>query len=108
MSVKPLSALAGLALILAAGCSQQATREAQAKIDSLTQVATDRDRLTSEVALNARALSEIGAELSKVQVHGKLKLPPAESKEQAQRDSIVQRRSEEHTSELQSHVNLVC
>ncbi|HET7789546.1 MAG TPA: hypothetical protein VFK78_02030, partial [Gemmatimonadales bacterium] len=91
MSVKPLSALAGLALILAAGCSQQATREAQAKIDSLTQVATDRDRLMSEVALNARALSEIGAELSKVQVHGKLKLPPAESKEQAQRDSIVQR-----------------
>ncbi|HEY6807786.1 MAG TPA: hypothetical protein VI160_03270 [Gemmatimonadales bacterium] len=85
-----LTALAAAA-VLAAGCNPQASRLAQAKIDSLTTAAADRDRLMSEVAADARTLSEVGTELARVQVRGKLKLPPSESPAQAQRDSIVQR-----------------
>ncbi len=85
-----LTALAAVA-VLAAGCNPQGSRTAQARIDSLTTAAADRDRLMSEVAADARTLSEVGTELARVQVRGKLKLPPSESPAQAQRDSIVQR-----------------
>lgn len=85
-----LTALAAAA-VLTAGCNPQASRLAQAKIDSLTTASADRDRLMSEVAADARTLSDVGTELTRVQVRGKLKLPPSESPAQAQRDSIVQR-----------------
>lgn len=85
-----LTTLAAVA-ILVAGCNPQGSRLAQARIDSLTTAAADRERLMSEVAADARTLSEVGSELARVQVRGKLKLPPSESPAQAQRDSIVQR-----------------
>jgi hypothetical protein len=86
------SLLAGAALaLLTVGCDQQARLAQAAKIDSLTTVASDRDRLVAEVAANARMLSEIGVELSKVQSHGKLKLPVSETPEAARRDTVVQR-----------------
>lgn len=90
MSIKH-SLLACTALaVITVGCDKQARLAQAAKIDSLTTVAADRDRLVAEVAANARMLSEIGAELSKVQLHGKLKLPVSETPEAARRDTVVQ------------------
>src|SRR2546426_1483444 len=72
-----------IALLVAAGCKQGPSPEVQARIDSLSQASSQRDRLMQEVAENTRLVSEISRELARV-------------------------RSEEHTSELQSPCNLVC
>jgi len=90
MSVK-LTLLLAAAAVAAAGCDQQALHLAQARADSLQNVAVDRDRVVAEVAADARTLSEISAELSKVRLNGKLKLAPSETPDAARRDSVVQR-----------------
>jgi len=90
MSVK-FTLLIAVAAVAVAGCDQQALRLAQARADSLQNVAADRDRVVAEVAADARTLSEISAELSKVRLNGKLKLGPAETPDAAHRDSVVQR-----------------
>jgi len=90
MSAK-VTLLLTVAAVAAAGCDQQALRVAQARADSLQNVAVDHDRVVAEVAADARTLSEISAELSKVRLNGKLKLEPSETPDAARRDSVVQR-----------------
>lgn len=90
MSVK-LAFLVAAAALVAAGCDQQALHVAQARADSLQNVAADHDRAVAEVAADARALSDISTELTKVRLNGKMKLPAAETPDAAHRDSVVQR-----------------
>jgi hypothetical protein len=90
MSVK-LAIVVVAAAVVAAGCDQQALKVAQARADSLQSVATDHDRAVAEVAADARALSDISSELTKVRLNGKMKLQTAESPDAARRDSVVQR-----------------
>jgi hypothetical protein len=90
MSVK-LAIVVFAAAVVAAGCDQQALKVAQARADSLQNVATDHDRAVAEVAADARALSEISGEISKVRLNGKMKVAPAESPDAARRDSVVER-----------------
>jgi hypothetical protein len=81
-----------LAVVLAASpaCRQGVSPEAQARIDSLTTAAAERDQLINEMAQNTRFLSAIGADLSKVQIRAKdLKLPRAESPSDAVRDTVA-------------------
>jgi len=84
------SSAAGLALVLALACQQKPSPEMQARLDSLQTVASERDRLVQEMAQNARMLSDISLDLSKVQVRGKLNVS-SESPGQAARDSVVQK-----------------
>ena len=90
MSVK-LAIVVVAAAVVAAGCDQQALKVAQARADSLQNVALDHDRAVAEVAADARALSDISTEMAKVRLNGKMKLQPAETPEAARRDSVVQR-----------------
>jgi len=81
---------AALALVGLLACQQKPSPELQARIDSLTNAANERDRLLQEMAQNARMISDVSAELSKVQVRGKLNVS-GESPSQASRDSVVQK-----------------
>ncbi|MGH7613456.1 MAG: hypothetical protein ACREMW_05340 [Gemmatimonadales bacterium] len=81
---------AGLALSLTLACSQKPSAEVQARLDSLQTAASERDRLVQEMAQNARMLSDISLEMSKVQMRGSLNVS-SESPGQAARDSVVQR-----------------
>jgi len=82
--------IAGLALAGALGCSGKPSPALQARIDSLQNASNERDRLVQEMAQDARMISDISAELSKVQVRGKLNVS-SESPGQASRDSMVQK-----------------
>jgi hypothetical protein len=73
-----------------ASCKQGPSPEVQARIDSLTRVAGERDQMMTEMAQNARLLSDISADLSKVQMKTKLKVS-SESPAEASRDTIRQR-----------------
>ncbi|HZH41169.1 MAG TPA: hypothetical protein VFD85_09170 [Gemmatimonadales bacterium] len=90
MSVK-LAIVVVAAAVLAAGCDQQALKVAQARADSLQNVASDHDRAVAEVAADARALSDISTEMAKVRLNGKMKIQPAETPEAARRDTVVER-----------------
>jgi hypothetical protein len=90
MSVK-LAIVVVAAAVFASGCDQQALKVAQARADSLQTVAVDHDRALAEVAADARALSEISGEISKVRLNGKVKVAQAESPDAARRDSVVER-----------------
>ena len=79
-----------LALVGALACQQKPSPQVQARLDSLQTAASERDRLVQEMAQNARMLSDISADLAKVQVHGKLNVS-SESPSQAARDSVVQK-----------------
>jgi len=86
---KPRSiAIAALALSGALACNSKPSPQLQARIDSLQQAANERDRVVQEMAQDARMISDISAELAKVQVHGKLSVA-SESPGQASRDSVV-------------------
>lgn len=78
-----------LALLGALACNKPSP-QLQARIDSLQAAAGERDRLVQEMAQNARMVSDISAELAKVQLRGKLDVS-AESPSQAARDSMVQK-----------------
>lgn len=80
-----------LALLVAAGCKPGPTPEMQARMDSLTQASSDRDRLFAEVAENTRLVSDISKELSKVNVPAKQLHVTAESPLRASRDSLIQK-----------------
>ncbi len=84
------AAWSALALSTAVACNQGPSPEVQARIDSLTRVAGERDQMMTEMAQNARLLSDISADLSKVQVKQKLNVS-GESPGEASRDSIRQR-----------------
>ena len=81
---------AALALVGALACQQKPSPQLQARLDSLQTAASERDRLVQEMAQNARMLSDISADLAKVQLHGKLTVS-SESPSQAARDSVVQK-----------------
>jgi hypothetical protein len=84
------SIAAGFALVLSLACSGKPSAAVQARLDSLQTAASERDRLVQEMAQNARMLSDVSLELSKVQVRGKLDVS-SESPGQAARDSVVQK-----------------
>lgn len=84
------SIAAGLALLLGLACQGKPSPEMQARLDSLQAAASERDRLVQEMAQNARMLSDISLDLSKVQVRAKLDVS-SESPGQAARDSVVQK-----------------
>jgi len=67
------------------------SKETQAKLEQLTTVSTERDRLMQEMADNARLMSQIGAELARVQVPSKQLHVSRESPMRAARDSVIQR-----------------
>ena len=90
MSVK-LAIVVVAAALVAAGCDQQALKVAQARADSLQNVAADHDRAVAEVAADARALSDISTEMAKVRLNGKMKMQPAETPEAARRDTVIER-----------------
>src|SRR5207244_2085351 len=80
-----------LALLVAAGCKQGPTPEVQARMDSLSQASSDRDRLMQEVAENTRLVSEISRELAKASVPAKALKITAESPLRASRDTLIQK-----------------
>ena len=84
------AAWASLALFAAMACRQGPSPEVQARLDSLTTAASERDQLVAEMAQNARMLSEVSTDLAKVQVHGKLNVA-GESPSQSARDTVVQK-----------------
>jgi hypothetical protein len=79
-------------LSVAAGCKQGPSPEVQARLDSLSQASSQRDRLLGEVAENTRLVSEISRELAKVNVPARqLKVVSAESPLRASRDTLIQK-----------------
>ena len=85
-----IAATAGLALLGALACTSKPSPQLQARIDSLQNASNERDRLVQEMAQDARMISDISAELSKVRVRGNLDVR-SESPGQASRDSVVAR-----------------
>jgi hypothetical protein len=82
--------IAGSALVLGALACNKPSPQLQARIDSLQTAADERDRLVQEMAQNARMVSDISAELAKVQIRTKLTVS-SESPSQATRDSVVKK-----------------
>src|SRR2546430_355399 len=80
-----------LALLVAAGCKQGPSPEVQARIDSLSQASSQRDRLMQEVAENTRLVSEISRELARVSIPPKQLKVSTESPLRASRDSLIQK-----------------
>jgi predicted nuclease with TOPRIM domain len=80
-----------IALLVAVGCKQGPSPEVQARIDSLSQASSERDRLVGEVAENTRLVSEISRELAKVNVPGKALKISGESPLRASRDTLIQK-----------------
>jgi hypothetical protein len=83
-------AATALGLVGALACQSKPSPQLQARIDSLQNAANERDRLVQEMAQDARMISDVSAELAKVQVRGKLNVT-SESPGQASRDSVVAR-----------------
>src|SRR5438552_1531423 len=80
-----------IALLVAVGCKQGPTPEVQARLDSLSQASSQRDRLMQEVAENTRLVSEISRELSKVNIPARQLKVSAESPLRASRDTLIQK-----------------
>src|SRR5437667_12099994 len=79
-----------LALLVAAGCKQGPSPEVQARIDSLSQASSQRDRLMQEVAENTRVVSEISRELARVNVPARALKASGQSPLRAARDPLIQ------------------
>src|SRR5438309_11598949 len=79
-----------IALLVAAGCKQGPSSEVQARIDSLSQASSQRDRLMQEVAENTRLVSEISRELSRLNVPARALKVTAKSPLRASRDTLTQ------------------
>jgi len=80
-----------IALLIAAGCKQGPSPEVQARIDSLSQASSQRDRLMQEVAENTRLVSEISRELARVNVPARALKVSGESPLRASRDTLIQK-----------------
>src|SRR2546430_10662302 len=80
-----------LALLVAAGCKQGPSPEVQARIGSLSQASSERDRLMQEVAENTRLVSEVSREISKVNVPGRALKISGEAPLRASRDTLIQK-----------------
>src|SRR5205809_6713948 len=79
-----------LALLVAAGCKQGPTPKVQARMDSLSQAADDRDRLMQEVAENTRLVSGSRREVAEASVPAKALKITAEAPLLAPRDTLIQ------------------
>src|SRR6266704_6164677 len=79
------------ALLIVAGCNQGPSPEVQARIDSLSQASTQRDRLMQEVAEHTRLVSEISRELARVNVPARALKVSGESPLRASRDTLIQK-----------------
>jgi hypothetical protein len=90
MNSRTRIAATALGLLGALACQSKPSPQLQARIDSLQNAANERDRLVQEMAQDARMISDVSAELAKVQVRGKLNVT-SESPGQASRDSVVAR-----------------
>lgn len=84
-------ALVPLALLAAAACQQGPTPAQQQQLARLDTVSAERDRLLQEVSTNARTISEIAVQLSKVQVPARQLRTTSESPLDAQRDTMIQK-----------------
>src|SRR5207253_9726618 len=80
-----------LALLVAAGGKQGPSPEVQARIDSLSQASSQRDRLMQEVAENTRHVSEISRELARLNVPARALQVSGESPLRASRDTLIQK-----------------
>jgi len=80
-----------IALLVAAGCKQGPSPEVQARIDSLSQASSQRDRLLQEVAENTRLVSEISRELARVNIPARQLKVSGESPLRASRDTLIQK-----------------
>src|SRR6058998_4373385 len=80
-----------LALLVAAGCKQGPSPEVQARIDSLSQASSEKERLMQEVAENTRLVSEISRELARVNVPARALKVSGESPLRASRDTLIQK-----------------
>ena len=80
-----------LAALVAVGCQQGPTPEQQAQLARLDTVSAERDRLMQEVSENARTISEIAVELTKVRVPARNVRVRSESPLQASRDTMIQK-----------------
>src|SRR3989442_1512620 len=80
-----------IALLIAEGCKQGPSPEVQARIDSLSQASSQRDRLMQEVAENTRLVSEISRELARVNVPARALKVSGESPLRASRDTLIQK-----------------
>ncbi|HXF94838.1 MAG TPA: hypothetical protein VNI61_01930 [Gemmatimonadales bacterium] len=79
-------------LVAALACQRGPSQETQARMEELTAAAQERDRLVQEVAENTRLLSEISAELTKVQVPARtLRGVSTESPLRASRDTMIRK-----------------
>jgi len=90
MSSRSRRAAAGLAALLLAIAACQNKQDA-AKLQQIAAVSAERDRLMQDMADNARLMSEIGSELSHVQMPSKALHVSTESPLRASRDSVIQK-----------------
>src|ERR1041384_7643418 len=80
-----------IALLVAAGCKQGPSPEVQARIDSLSQASSQRDRLMQEVGEHTRLVSEISRELARVNIPARQLKVSGESPLRASRDTMIQK-----------------
>lgn len=81
-----------LALLAAVGCQQGPSAQERQALARLDSVSTERDQMLQQVSQDARTISEIAVELSKVRIPSSTKLRvSAESPDAARRDSMVQK-----------------
>jgi hypothetical protein len=86
MTLKPIVAAL---LVAATACGTSA--ETERKLAELEQASAQKDSLMQEVALSARLLSDVSAELAKVQVRGRQIRTSSETPFLAQRDTMIQK-----------------
>lgn len=86
MTLKPIVAAL---LVTATACGTSA--ETERKLAELEQAAAQKDSLLQEVAVSARLLSDVSAELSKVQMRGRRIRTSSETPLLAQRDTMMQK-----------------
>lgn len=77
-------------LLSGVGCHRGPDRDAEARVTELTRVSHQRDLLVQQIAENARMMSEISADLARVQIPKKELQVSSESPMGAARDSVVQ------------------
>src|SRR5574341_543029 len=80
-----------LAVLTAVACQQGPTPEQRAQLARLDTVSAERDQLMQEVSQDARTISEIAVELSKVRVPERQLRVSSESPIGAQRDTMIQK-----------------
>ncbi len=78
-----------LALCALLGCDRDAREQMQLQLQQVETISAEKDSLLERVAENARLMSEISAELAKVQEGGQGMVVSPESPIQMQRDSIL-------------------